>query len=460
MISEPTNPTVANTGNEPAGRVETGAVGGSNDSSKNALNLDELRQRVYDARVLATQLRRDFYEQPVPFPASSDSTAPAALPGQLRAAEETLLNLERQVQERQAQLAERPRTDQLPIATSDSLILDSRKTTKLLGAATTGLETQIHLRMAQLPTAICHLLDPQETPLVTCLVDNTRNETRRIRVSSYIDGYSARSIQTYEIGKQEHYEFRQLPTLFSDRVRTVTELTRATLNITVEDLDGKLEVEQTKPIWLLARTTAPLAVRDPKTGQWCDMTSYFGAFVTPNEPSLISFLRVAAGHHPARRLLGYQGQPSEVEPQAEAIFNALKTEAGINYVNSVIAFSPEDGAANQRVRLPRESLRDKQANCIDGTVLFASLLEAASLNPALVIVPQHAFVGWETWSGSDEWNYLETTMIGSHSFQEARQQGENNARLYQAVAASGNPAAFRRWSLRELRTIRHITPME
>ncbi len=69
--------------------------------------------------------------------------------------------------------------------------------------------------------------------------------------------------------------------------------------------------------------------------------------------------------------------------------------------------------------LPRESLEDKQANCIDGAVLFATLLEAASLNPALVIVPGHAFVAWETWSGSNVWNYLETTMIGTHSFQEA-----------------------------------------
>ncbi len=109
----------------------------------------------------------------------------------------------------------------------------------------------------------------------TCVVDNTRNEARRIPVSSYIDGYSARSTQTYEIGRQMSYEFRQLPTLFLDRARTGTELTRATLNVTVEDLDGRLEMEQTKPVWLLARTTAPLAVRDPKPaiGATCRTTS-------------------------------------------------------------------------------------------------------------------------------------------------------------------------------------------
>ena len=46
--------------------------------------------------------------------------------------------------------------------------------------------------------------------------------------------------------------------------------------------------------------------------------------------------------------------------------------------------------------LPRESLADKEANCINGTVLFASLLEGISMSPAIVLVPGHAFLAWET----------------------------------------------------------------
>ncbi len=435
-----------------------GAGGGALNSEENAAdNLNDLRRRVYEARVNAARLRREFHDKPEQ---SVGSALPGAVAEELKEAEKTFFELELELQERQKNQSEQPPANPLPKSTADSLILDTRKTTQLLGAATTGLETQIHLRMTPLPTSISHLLDPLETPLVSCVVHNKSNETRRVRVSSHIEGYSARSTQTFEIEKKKDYEFKHLPTLFPDRARQVTELTRATLNVTVEDLDGKLEVEQTKPIWLLARTTVPIAVRDPKTGEWQDMTHYLGAFVTPNEPSLMAFLRKAAGLHKEKRLLGYQGEKDGVEPQVEAIFNALKTEANITYVNSVIAFSPEDGAANQRVRLPRESLADKQANCIDGTVLLASLLEAASLNPALVVIPQHAFLAWETWSGSNEWRYLETTMIGSHSFQEAREAGENSAALYQPLANNGQPWAFRRWSLRDLRTMRHITPME
>ncbi len=436
----------------------TNLTGAANTATANRVdNLDKLRQQVYEARSNVARLRREFHDKPEQ---SDNSALPGTLLEELKEAEKTYFQFEQEFQKQQRQLLEQPTASHLPKSAAESLILDTVKKTKLLGAATTGLETQIHLRMAPLPTSISHLIDPEETPLFTCLVDNVSDQTRCIRVSSCIEGYSARSTQTCEIPKQGNYIFKQLPTLFPDRVRQVTELTRATLNVTVEDLDGTLEVEQTKPIWLLARTTVPIAVRDPKTGEWQDMTHYLGAFVTPNEPSLMTFLRTAAAHHKEKRLLGYQGQRDGVEPQVEAIFNALKTEAGITYVNSVIAFSPEDGAANQRVRLPRESLADRQANCIDGTVLFASLLEAASLNPAVVVIPQHAFLAWETWSGSNEWRYLETTMTGSHTFLEARQVGENRAAIYQPFASKSPPSAFRRWSLRDLRTMRHITPME
>ena len=64
------------------------------------------------------------------------------------------------------------------------------------------------------------------------------------------------------------------------------------------------------------------------------------------------------------------------------------------------------------------------ANCIDGAVLFASLLEGSSLNAALVLVPGHAFVAWEAWEGSDDWRFLETTMIGGHDFEAACLSGE------------------------------------
>jgi hypothetical protein len=405
--------------------------------------LAELAQDEYDLRLNVDRLRREVYQQ-------ADPSASSELLAELGAAEKELVAVEKK---RAAAQAADPKS---------GLILDTEKTTGLLGAHTTGLEAKVHLRMAYVPTSICHLLDRERTPLVSCQVRNASDtKTRRLRVISYVDGYSASAVDTVELEPLDTHTFHQLPVLDHDRVWDVTELRRATLNILLEALDGQVELHRTEPIWLLARTTAPLAVKDPKTGEWQDLTPYFGAFVTPNAPSLMQYLRVAADFHPEGRLVGYQGDESGVEPQVKAIFNALKTNADITYVNSVIDFNPDQGSASQRVRLPRESLADRQANCIDGTVLFASLLEGISMSPAIVIVPGHAFVAWETWRNSNEWKYLETTMIGSHVFQQARDSAEKTTAHYKSLAKSTeNPYYFRQWPLRELRATYGITPME
>src|SRR6185369_8319275 len=112
------------------------------------------------------------------------------------------------------------------------------------------------LSMSQVPTAIYHLLDPQTDPLVTCFLDNVSPRIRRIRITSYIDGYSSRAVDTIELPSQGKLPFHQSPTLFPDRIHNLTELTRATLNIKVQDLDGNMQGSQTR-VWTELHKTHP-----------------------------------------------------------------------------------------------------------------------------------------------------------------------------------------------------------
>lgn len=395
-------------------------------------SLESLRSAEYQQRQVVNHLRRDVFSQVDP--AASDEKMAA-----LQAAEAQLIDLEQQVAEAEGRGPRR---------------------SGVLGAASTGLEAKITLRMAQVPTSIYHLLDPEKTPLLTCSVKNASSEIRRVRVISYIEGYSARAVNSVELDPGVEEPFDLLPTIFPDSVTSLNELSRATLNVLIEDLDtGKVEIHRTYPVWLLAHTTAPLAIRDPKSGGWTDMTPYLGAFVTPNAPDVMDFLHEAIKFHPEKRFIGYQVDAKQVEPQLTALFDALK-DHDIHYVNSVIDFSPDTGSANQRVRLPRESLQNRSANCIDGTVLFASLLEAISLSPGIVIVPGHAFLAWESWSGgTNDWKFLETTMIGSHDYQAAAASADKTAKHYQELAKK-DPSRFRLHPLRVLRAQYGITPME
>lgn len=406
----------------------------------------ELRQQEYELRLVINRLGRELQE----------SSNPAGLA--LRV--EELGKAEQSLAEIQQKLANETRQDN-----QGGLILDTKKETALLGADTTGLDVEIRLRMEHLPTGIYHLLDPTEHPLISCEVRNTKTEqTKRIRVTAFIDGYSAQTVESFELKPKKSHSFALLPTLFPRDVKQLNELTRATLNILVEDLDGKVEMHKTEPIWLLSQNTAPLSIKDPKTGQWNDVTRYFGAFVTPNQPEVMAFLRKVAARHPQGRLEGYHRiaeEPQAVELQIRAIFEALKHDAGITYVDSIIANNPDEGASSQRVRLPRQSLAGGVANCIDGTVLFASLIEAISMNPAIVVVPGHVLLAWQKAPTGEEWEYLETTKIGSQTFEEACQFGKTWAEGYQKRREStGDERYFRRWSVRELRITYRITPME
>src|SRR5262249_44851056 len=157
-----------------------------------------------------------------------------------------------------------------------------------------------------------------------CSVENTSKETRRVRVTSFVEGYSARAIDTFEIRSGKTHTFDQLPTFFPHRPAPLPKLTRAPMHIEMDDLDGEAELHRTQAIWLLPRTTAPLSVKDPVTGEWRDLTRYLGAFVTPNAPAIEGLLRAAVDLAPEAQFVSYQGGPAAVGPQIKALFDALQ----------------------------------------------------------------------------------------------------------------------------------------
>jgi hypothetical protein len=345
----------------------------------------------------------------------------------------------------------------------------ARKTTggalgTLLGPETTGLKVTTALRLEPVPTGIYHLLDPAKHPLLTVTVKNELHEPRRVCVTAYLEGISAREIRTVELGRMEEGEpIHLLPSLLPGPTRRITQIRRATLHIVVEIFGSILERSRTtwsrlieshdtRSVVLLSRNSSFNGVIDPQAGLPADLVRYYGAWVTPHIEPIQELLRRATELGPERQLCGYQGTPDVVPRQVETLYNGLKA-AGIIYVNSIIDIKGGPHLLTQRTRLPRESLKHRHANCIDGTVLFASLLESASLHAGIVLVPGHAFVAWQKWRDSDEWDFLETTMIGTHDFAVANASGRD---LYKKWSARSGARLLK---LNDLRS-QDIWPME
>lgn len=127
------------------------------------------------------------------------------------------------------------------------------------------------------------------------------------------------------------------------------------------------------------------------------------SFVTPNHPSINQIISKAAVF--LKELTGssafYEYQTDNVTnvvKQVAAVYGALHSE---NIVYRAMPASFEkDG---QRVTLPAQVLASKLANCIELSVLFASVLESIGINTGIVIQQGHAYLA--VWLVNDCYAY-------------------------------------------------------
>jgi len=130
--------------------------------------------------------------------------------------------------------------------------------------------------------------------------------------------------------------------------------------------------------------------------EWGGMESggeLLAAFVTPNDPAVATVLKEASkvleqhGHSSA--LDGYQSRdPQRAWLLVAALWSAVAARK-LTYANPPGSFE----AVGQKTRLPSAILGSGLATCLDSTLLFAAAIEAIGLNPVIVMLQGHCFVG-------------------------------------------------------------------
>jgi hypothetical protein len=97
--------------------------------------------------------------------------------------------------------------------------------------------------------------------------------------------------------------------------------------------------------------------------------------------------------------------------QVFALLSALQ-KRGLQYSSTTTTPGGSETVQSQFVRFIDQSLATTQANCVDGSVLFASLLRKISIEPFLVTIPGHMYVGFYLGAGKSQFIGLETTVLG------------------------------------------------
>jgi hypothetical protein len=127
---------------------------------------------------------------------------------------------------------------------------------------------------------------------------------------------------------------------------------------------------------------------------YIDFTHLIAAFVTPRAPAVEQILQTVKTDHPECQWSNTLGDADEnsIRAKVRAIYETLE-KLGFKYDDSL---QPAGSLYRfQIIRLPSQTLKEHKGNCVDLSVLFASILECASIFPLIILMNYHAFTGWE-----------------------------------------------------------------
>ncbi len=139
---------------------------------------------------------------------------------------------------------------------------------------------------------------------------------------------------------------------------------------------------------------------------------FFAAYVNEDSPLIDKVLREALNTRIVNRFSGYQSDSLKVVEQVYALWNVLQRRK-FRYSSISNSSLGSNVVYAQRVRSLEDALSTSQINCVDGSVLLASLLRAINIDPILVLKPGHMFVGFYTDKRHENKLFLETTMVGN-----------------------------------------------
>ena len=247
-----------------------------------------------------------------------------------------------------------------------------------------------------------------------------------LMAASTWSGELAEAGKDYYIAPKVNYKFEKL--------RKTTQQMPLNVSFAVE-LDGKSAGEKTETLQVRSINDCPFGVSNEEEtlddenfiAGSAEIGWMFAAYVNENHPMLDKILQEALATKIVNAFLGYQrDDPAEVVRQVFAIWSALQ-KRGIQYSSTTTTPGGSEVVYSQYVRFLDQSITNTQANCVDGSVLFASILRKISIKPFLVTIPGHMYMGFYLSSDKNDFVGLETTAIGAANATEEEQSSEPKA---------------------------------
>lgn len=208
-------------------------------------------------------------------------------------------------------------------------------------------------------------------------------------------------------------ELRVRPKMVYDYDALHRVLQQRPVNLTFKvKVNGASQGEVTETLVMHSIHDCPYLVDNGEDQEPTDLSWMFAAYVNENHPIIDGLLKEALKTGLVESFTGYQDNDTDtVLTQVFAIWHVLQRK-GIRY--SDVSTTPgAHTVSSQAVRFLDESVAATQANCVDGSVLLASILRKIGLNVHLVLVPGHCYLAFDGDKDGKSLMGLETTMLGA-----------------------------------------------
>lgn len=262
--------------------------------------------------------------------------------------------------------------------------------------------------------AMKHKTEADETTLGDALgafgVELTATaDNQAVKVTVLCDGFAEPSEfvgtlssegTTYRIYPKMRYKFEKLS--------QYRQATPSSVTYRVQLGDGVPE-EKTVTITMRSINDCAFMLLDGEDA--IDMNFCFAAYVNEQHPFVDKLLREALDIGVVDSFTGYQSNdPNQVIAQVYAIWD-LMANRDVRYSSITATAAISRNTRSQHVRLLEETINNTQANCVDGTVLFASILRKIGIDSALVVTKDHCYLAFWADKKHERLYGLETTMI-------------------------------------------------
>lgn len=212
-----------------------------------------------------------------------------------------------------------------------------------------------------------------------------------------------------------------IPPLQGQILRSLTTDMNTSLHVQVTDSKGYTYYISDIPLLLHSRWLMQWLV--PNRLQ-------IAAWVTPNDAAITDLVRKAAARLPnqpppvPRGMIGYNGTAQQVTDQVDAIYDALRLDYRIKYIQASVPYNGDTGVGGagttnttdttQYVKLPSEVLQQGSGMCIELTVLLAAAVEKIGLHARIIIIPGHAFLGVAVTQDNKEVQYWDAVDVNNN----------------------------------------------